>query len=201
MSCAKNIFIYATRSLSPMCLCIFFTADFVKFSECEIFVIAFSLCHGVDGQIPVVLLWQVRLGSARENLTLVPVALACFSLLEEGPYEGVYNVRLVLLQPVTGPGNNVETEMISDVETASLSHLLLQEGISLAPQQQDWRSDVILTEGQGATKTNKRKYCIQNCFCVCVKQKLAIILLWCRIYNGKKSIWMLWFLDGSTSFI
>lgn len=120
-------------------------------------MIAFSLCHGVHRHIPGVLLWQVRWGSARENLTLVPVALTSFSLLEEGPYEGVYNVRLVLLQPVTGPRNNVETEMIPDVEAACLGHLLLQEGVSLAPQQQDWRSDVIRAQGQGAKKTNKKK--------------------------------------------
>lgn len=118
-------------------------------------MIAFSLCHFVQRHIPDVLLWQVRWSSTGEELTLVPVALTSFSLLEEGPYEGVYNVRLVLLQPVTGPRNNVETEMIPDVETAGLSHLLLQEGVSLAPQQQDWRSDVVLAQGQGAVKKNK----------------------------------------------
>lgn len=117
-------------------------------------MIAFSLRHGVHRHIPGVLLEQVRWGSARENLTLVPVALTSFSLLEEGPYEGVYNVRLVLLQPVTGPRNYVETEMIPDVESACLGHLLLQEGVSLAPQQQDWRSDVVLAQRQGAKKIN-----------------------------------------------
>lgn len=127
-------------------------------------MIAFSLCHGVHRHIPGVLLWQVRWGSARESLTLVPVALTSFSLLEEGPYEGVYNVRLVLLQPVTGPGNYVETEMIPDVKAACLGHLLLQEGVSLAPQQQDWRSDVVLAQRQGAKKKNKTKHCIQDCF-------------------------------------
>lgn len=85
--------------------------------------------------------------------TLVPVALTSFSLLEEGPYEGVYNVGLVLLQPVAGPRNNVETEMIPDVEAACLRHLLLQEGVSLPPEEQDRRSDMILAQGQGARKT------------------------------------------------
>lgn len=118
-------------------------------------MIAFSLCHFVHRLIPDVLLWQVRWGSTGEELPLVPVALTSFSLLEEGPYEGVYNVRLVLLQPMTGPRNNVETEMIPDVETAGLSHLLLQEGVSLAPQQQDWRPDMVLAQGQGAMKINK----------------------------------------------
>lgn len=89
-----------------------------------------------------------------KTLTLVPVALTSFSLLEEGPYEGVYNVRLVLLQPVTGPRNDVETEMIPDVKSACLGHLLLQEGVSLTPQQQDWRSDVVLAQRQGAKKIN-----------------------------------------------
>lgn len=117
-------------------------------------MIAFSLRHGVHRHIPGVLLWQVRWESARENLTLVPVALTSFSLLEEGPYKGVDDVRLVLLQPVTGPRNNVETEMIPDVEAASLGHLLFQEGVSFTPQQQDWRSDVILAQGQGTMKTN-----------------------------------------------
>lgn len=119
---------------------------------------AYSRCPAVAGQMG---------GSARENLTLVPVGLTSFSLLEEGPYEGVYNVRLVLLQPVTGPRDDVETEVIPDVEAACLGHLLLQEGVSLAPQQQDWRSDVILAQGQGAKKTNKnktKKSCIQACF-------------------------------------
>lgn len=74
--------------------------------------------------------WQVRgvgKGSAGGGLAvgLVPVAFASLSLLEEGPYEGVHNIRLVLLQPVTGARNYVETEMIPDVEAACLSHFLL----------------------------------------------------------------------------
>lgn len=69
---------------------------------------------------------------------LVPVAFTSLSLLEEGPYEGVHNIRLVLLQPMTGPRNNVETEMIPDVEATCLCHFLLQEGIPLTPQQQHW---------------------------------------------------------------
>ena len=76
-------------------------------------------------------------GSAGGGFTvdLVPVAFTALSLLEERPYEGVYDVRLVLLQPVAGPRNNVETEMIPDVKAASLRHLLLQECIPLSPQQ------------------------------------------------------------------
>lgn len=98
-------------------------------------------------------------GSAGEYATvdLVPVAFASLSLLEESPYEGVHNVRLVLLQPVAGPGNDVETEMIPDVEAACLGHFLLQEGVPLTPQQQHRRPDVILAQGEGAKKRKKKK--------------------------------------------
>ena len=77
-------------------------------------------------------------------MDLVPVAFATLALLEKGPYEGVHNVRLVLLQPVTGPRDDVEAEMIPDVEAACLGHLLLQEGIPLAPQQQHRRPDMVV---------------------------------------------------------
>lgn len=92
--------------------------------------------------------WQGGGGRAGD---LVPVAFMTLSLLEEGPYEGVDNVRLVLLQPVAGPRNDVETEMVPDVEAARLGHFLLQEGVTLSPQQQHWRPDVILAQGEGAT--------------------------------------------------
>ena len=82
--------------------------------------------------------------------SLVPVALTSLSLLEEGPYEGVHDVGLVLLQPVTGPGDDVETEMVPDVEAACLGHFLLQEGVPLAPQQQHRRPDVVLAQREGA---------------------------------------------------
>lgn len=85
-------------------------------------------------------------------MDLVPVAFASLSLLEEGPYEGVHNIRLVLLQPVAGPGDDVETEVIPDVEAACFGHFLLQEGVPLAPQQQHRRPDVILAQGQGANE-------------------------------------------------
>lgn len=88
---------------------------------------------------------------------LVPVAFASLSLLQEGPYEGVDNVRLVLLQPVAGPRDDVETEMIPDVESACLGHFLLQEGIPLTPQQQHWRPDMILAQGEGAERRKKKK--------------------------------------------
>lgn len=88
---------------------------------------------------------------------LVPVAFASLSLLQEGPYEGVDNVRLVLLQPVAGPRDDVETEMIPDVEPACLGHFLLQEGIPLTPQQQHWRPDMILAQGEGAERRKKKK--------------------------------------------
>lgn len=61
---------------------------------------------------------ETREGSAGRGglaVGLAPVALASLSLLEEGPYEGVDDVRLVLLQPVTGPRDDVETEMVPDV--------------------------------------------------------------------------------------
>lgn len=79
---------------------------------------------------------------------LVPVAFASLALLEEGPYEGVHNVGLVLLQPVAGPGDDVETEVIPDVDAARLGHLLLQEGVPLAPQQQHRGPDVVVAQGE-----------------------------------------------------
>lgn len=90
---------------------------------------------------------------------LVPVAFASLSFLQEGPYEGVHNIRLVLLQPVTGPRYDVETEMIPDVEAACLGHFLLEEGISLPPQQQHRRPDMVLAQGEGAEDTKEK---IQN---------------------------------------
>lgn len=85
---------------------------------------------------------------------LVPVALAPLSLLQEGPYQGVYNVRLVLLQPVACPGDDVETEVVADVEAARFGHLLLQEGVPLPPQQQHRRADVVLAQREGAVGKN-----------------------------------------------
>lgn len=85
---------------------------------------------------------------------LVPVALASLSLLQEGPYQGVYNVRLVLLQPVACPGDDVETEVVADVEAARFGHLLLQEGVPLPPQQQHRRADVVLAQREGAVGKN-----------------------------------------------
>lgn len=81
---------------------------------------------------------------------LVPVAFASLSLLQEGPYEGVDNVGLVLLQPVAGPGYDIETEVISDVEAARLGHLLLQECVPLSPQQQHRRPDVLVAQRERA---------------------------------------------------
>lgn len=112
--------------------------------------------------IPGFQVWQVRQeggggrewGSAGGGLAvrgfLVPVAFASLALLEEGPYEGVHNVGLVLLQPVAGPGDDVETEVIPDVDAARLGHLLLQEGVPLAPQQQHRGPDVVVAQGEGA---------------------------------------------------
>lgn len=114
-------------------------------------IFTMSLCSQAYSRCPAA---AREMGQYWRRTHLVPVALTSFSLLEEGPYEGVYNVGLVLLQPMTGSRNNVETEMIPDVETAGLSHLLLQEGVSLTPQQQDWRSDMVLAQGQGAMKIN-----------------------------------------------
>lgn len=86
---------------------------------------------------------------ARSGL-LVPVALASLALLQEGPYQGVHNVRLVLLQPVASPRDDVETEVVADVEAARLGHLLLQEGVPLPPQQQHRRPDVVLAQRERA---------------------------------------------------
>lgn len=90
-------------------------------------------------------------------MDLVPVAFTSLSLLEEGPYEGVHNVRLVLLQPMAGPGDDVEAEMITDVEPARFGHFLLQEGVPLAPQQEHRRPDVILAQGKGASNREGKK--------------------------------------------
>lgn len=87
---------------------------------------------------------------------LVPVAFASLSLLQEGPYEGVDNVGLVLLQPVAGSRNDVETEVVPDVEAARFGHLLLQERIPLPPQQQHRRPDVFLVQGEGADKIREK---------------------------------------------
>lgn len=94
--------------------------------------------------------WQRACRPGGLEWILVPVALASLSLLEEGPYQGVYNVRLVLLQPVARPGDDIEAEVVADVEAAGLGHLLLQEGIPLPPQQQHRRPDVVLAQRQGA---------------------------------------------------
>lgn len=90
---------------------------------------------------------------------LVPVALASLSLLEEGPYERVHDVRLVLLQPVTGSRYDVETEMVPDVEAARLRHFLLQKRVTLAPQQQHRRSHVVLAQREGAAETEEKNQC------------------------------------------
>lgn len=90
---------------------------------------------------------------------LVPVAFTSLSLLEEGPYEGVHDIGLVLLQPVAGSRNDVETEMVSDVEAARLGHFLLQERVALAPQQQHRGPDVILAQGEGAEDRKRKELC------------------------------------------
>lgn len=124
-------------------------------------MIALSLCRLVHRHIPGFQVWQVRGGrvGAGEDPTadLIPVAFASLSLFQEGPYEGVDNVRLVLLQPVAGPRDDVETEVIPDVESACLGHFLLQEGIPLTPQQQHWRPDMILAQGEGAERRKKKR--------------------------------------------
>ena len=94
---------------------------------------------------------------------LVSVRFSPFSLLEESPYEGVYDIRLVLLQPVAGPGNNVETEMVPNVQAASLCHLLLQERIPLSPEQQHRRPDMVVAQGQGAE--DRVKQIVKNLLC------------------------------------
>lgn len=88
-----------------------------------------SLTDGciLTGIFQAVQVWMVTVGlEAWEPGVdcLVPVALASFSLLQEGPYQRVHNVRLVLLQPVARPRDDVETEVVADVEAARLGHLL-----------------------------------------------------------------------------
>lgn len=119
-------------------------------------MIASSRCHWVS---------QARSGGgggAGLAVGLVPVAFTCLTLLEEGPYEGVDDVGLVLLQPVAGSRDDVETEMIPDVEAAGLGHLLLQEGVPLPPQQQHRRPDVVMAQGQGAVETKGQSVCDQK---------------------------------------
>lgn len=141
----------------PWCaLNLFFTADLNY--DC---IITVTLFAGIF-QVSMCGKWDEGVGAAGEDLTvdLVPVAFASLSLLEEGPYEGVNDVWLVLLQPVAGPRNNVETEMIPDVEATCLCHLLLQEGVPLTPQQQHRRPDKILAQGErakGRTEERKKK--------------------------------------------
>lgn len=82
--------------------------------------------------------------------------------------------------------------MIPDVQAAGLSHLLLQEGVSLAPQQQDWRSNMVLAQGKGAKKTNKEMFlsaCIYVCkllasfpCCLFILKDLEMFLFYLFIY-------------------
>lgn len=48
------------------------------------------------------------------------------------------------------PGDDVETEVVTDVEAAHLGHLLLQEGVLLPPQQQYRGPNVLLTQWERA---------------------------------------------------
>ena len=126
-------------------------------------MIALSLCRLVSqaySRLPGVAS-ETRVGEGKKEgggvleeaslcVILVPVAFASLALLQEGPYEGVHNVGLVLLQPVAGPGDDVETEVIPDVDAARLGHLLLQEGVPLAPQQQHRGPDVVVAQGERA---------------------------------------------------
>lgn len=104
-------------------------------------------------------------GRVQEEVALVPVTFAPLSLLQEGPYESVHNVGLVLLQPVAGPGDDVETEVVPDVEAAGLRHLLLQEGVPFPPQQQHRRPDVFVAQGEGAGNRRREKGS-ENSVCV-----------------------------------
>ena len=94
----------------------------------------------------------------------VPVVFASLAFLEESPHEGVDDIRLVLLQPEARPRNNVESKVIFDVQTARLGHFLLQEGIPLSPQQQNWSLDIILAEWEGTVERaplNGSNYTVQ----------------------------------------
>lgn len=114
----------------------------------------------MNGSAP---LW--RGGSGRKKrlsgvgLRSVPVHFAALALLKEGPYEGVDDVGLVLLEPVTGPRDDVEAEVVADVDAAGLGHLLLQEGVTLPPQQQHWRLHIIVSERQEADDEKIVKKC------------------------------------------
>lgn len=88
------------------------------------------------------------------GVALGPVTFAPLSFLQECPYEGVHDVGLVLLQPVAGLRNDVETEVIPNVETAGFGHLLLQERVPFPPQQQHWRPNVSVAQGEGARDRN-----------------------------------------------
>lgn len=110
----------------------------------------------------------------REFLQLVPVAFASLSLLQEGPYESVDDVGLVLLQPVARSRNDIETEVVPDVETAGLGHFLLQEGVALAPEQQHGRPDVVVAQGEGA---GREKHVSISVVLKASNQPLAVILI------------------------
>lgn len=77
------------------------------------------------------------------------------SLLEKSPHEGVYNLRLVLLQPVTSASDDVETKVVPDVDATRLGHFLLQKSVVLTPQKQHWRSDMFLAQGKEAEERAK----------------------------------------------
>lgn len=101
-------------------------------------MIALSLCWLVSqaySRLPGK--WEGKESWRRPHYTVdsVPVAFTSFPLLEEGPHEGVHNIRLVLLQPVASPGDDVEAEVVPDVQATCLRHFLLQKSIPLTPQQ------------------------------------------------------------------
>lgn len=96
-------------------------------------------------------------GLSGPGLALAPVAFASLALLEEGPYEGVDDVGLVLLQPVARPRDDVQTEVVADVEATGLGHLLLQEGVPLPPQQQHRGAHVGLAQWQRTDGTQDRR--------------------------------------------
>lgn len=85
----------------------------------------------------------------------VPIVFPSLSLFKERPYKCVDDVRLVLLEPVTCSGDDVQAEVVADVEATGLGHVLFEEGISLTPQEQHGRAHLALIEREETAKAGK----------------------------------------------
>lgn len=85
----------------------------------------------------------------------VPVVFPSLSLFKERPYKCVDDVRLVLLEPVTRAGDDVQAEVVADVEATGLGHVLLEERVPFAPQEQHRRAHLALIKGEETANAGK----------------------------------------------